>query len=395
MSDHLNIAVNPQILVWAREEGGYDVERVAARLQVKEERVYAWERGERQPTIRQVEELARFLHRPLGVFFLSKTPQLAPLAAEYRRLPDVEPGQESPELRLAIRQMVARRETTLNLMGELGAAITPFRLVAHLRENVADIGQRIREATGVSPEQQFGWRDQWEAWRRWREGMDNLGVLVFQFPKVALREVRGLSLLRTPLPVAAINSKEIPEARSFTLFHEVTHLMLAAAQEELSAAKEQRTGEAWLEMERFAERVAGHVLMPDPMLETVLRALPKVPDDWTLDEVRHLARQFRTTPLATATRLREFGAMSWDQYRSWRAQWDAYVATLPVRKGGFASPTATSVSRAGRPFVQLVLEAMDSNRITPVEASRYLGLKYRHFEALREQVAHGVGDGDE
>ena len=95
------VAVNPSILTWAREESGYAVDRVARRLQVKEERVAAWEKGERQPTLRQLEQLARFLHRPFSVFFLPRPPQLPPLAADYRRLPGVEPGHESPELRLA------------------------------------------------------------------------------------------------------------------------------------------------------------------------------------------------------------------------------------------------------------------------------------------------------
>src|ERR1039458_1514549 len=119
MSSHQAIAVNPSLLAWAREESGYELDQVAKRLQVKGERLVAWEKGERQPTMRQVEALARFLHRPLSVFFLPRPPQLSPLAAEYRRLPDVEPGHESPELRLALRQMLIRRENTLNLMGEL------------------------------------------------------------------------------------------------------------------------------------------------------------------------------------------------------------------------------------------------------------------------------------
>jgi transcriptional regulator with XRE-family HTH domain len=50
-------------------------------LQVKVERVNAWEQGDRQPTLRQVEALSRFLHRPLSVFFLPKPPELPPLAA--------------------------------------------------------------------------------------------------------------------------------------------------------------------------------------------------------------------------------------------------------------------------------------------------------------------------
>ena len=223
------IAANKLLLAWAREESGYELEQVASRLKVREERVSAWEKGELQPTLKQLEKLAHFFHRPLSVFFLPQKPQLPPLAAEYRRLPDVDPGHESPELRLALRQMLTRRENALNLMTELGEPIPEFSLRANLRESPADVGARMRQATGIDVATQFEWSDGWEAWREWRAAVEQLGVLVFQFPKVLLKEVRGLALLRTPMPVAAINGKEVnPEARAFTLFHELVHLMLAA-----------------------------------------------------------------------------------------------------------------------------------------------------------------------
>src|ERR1039457_5486237 len=270
MSSNQAIAMNPSLLAWAREESGYDVDRIAKRLQVKEERVAAWEKGELQPTIRQVEALARFFHRPLSIFFMPRPPQIPPLAADYRRLPDVEPGHESPELRLALRQMLTRRENTLNLMGELGEPIPEFSLRALLRESPADVGARLRQATGVAVATQFGWANEWEAWRAWRAAADQLGVLVFQFPKVELQEVRGLALLRTPLPVAAINGKEIPEARAFTLFHEIVHLMLAAGNEEAPAVRERRKGDEWMEVERFAEMVASHPLVPEEALRDII-----------------------------------------------------------------------------------------------------------------------------
>ena len=168
MSNETAIPINPSLLAWARAESGYDVDRVAKRLQVKEKRVAEWENGERQPTFRQVELLARFFHRPLSVFFMARPPQLPPLATEYRRLPDVEPGQESPELRLALRQMLTRRENALNLMGELGETIPEFSLRANLREAPPEVGQRLRLATGVTVETQLGWSNEWEAWREWR-----------------------------------------------------------------------------------------------------------------------------------------------------------------------------------------------------------------------------------
>lgn len=95
--------VTPSVLEWARKEAGLPPERVAKRTGVSPERLLAWERGEAKPTVRQAQTLAKFYHRSLSAFFLPQPPSLPPLAAEYRRLPGIAPGTESPELRLAIR----------------------------------------------------------------------------------------------------------------------------------------------------------------------------------------------------------------------------------------------------------------------------------------------------
>ncbi|MBM3845179.1 MAG: ImmA/IrrE family metallo-endopeptidase [Verrucomicrobia bacterium] len=389
MSNQPTIDINPSLLVWAREQSGYALDRVAKRLQVKEERIVEWEMGERQPTMRQVENLARMFHRPLSVFFMPRPPQLPPLAAEYRRLPEVEPGHESPELRLALRQMLTRRENALNLMEELGQEVPPFTLRASLRESPVDVATRLRQATGVTMEAQLKWNNEWQAWREWRAAGEGLGVFVYQFIKVSLSEVRGLALLRTPMPVAAVNGKELPESKAFTLFHEVVHLMLSANHEEDSAAREQRRGEDWLQVERFAEAAASHTLMPEPSLRAVITKLGLSRSPWDIANVRHIAKKFRLTPLATATRLRESGFMTWAQYNQWRAQWQAYMRSLPPRRGGFATPMERAVNRAGRPFAQLVLEALSANRITSVDASRYRDLKFEHFGKLRSHLSGG------
>jgi Zn-dependent peptidase ImmA (M78 family)/transcriptional regulator with XRE-family HTH domain len=389
MSPFPPILVNPTVLRWAREESGHAPARVAARLQVKEERVEAWEAGERQPTQRQLEELAKFLRRPLGIFFQSRPPQLTPLGAEYRRLPGVTPGQESPELRLALRQMLARRENALNLLEELSEQLVAFRLRAHLREEPAEVASRIRSATGISLDSQLAWPNEWRAWAAWRASVEGMGVFVFLFPGVALDEARGLALLREPLPVVAINGKELPEARSFTLFHELVHVMLAAVNEELPAIRERRPNSEWTVVERFAERIASHVLIPEPVLQEIL-ANSSTSRTWRLSDVRALARRFKVTPLAMVTRLRESGFMSWSQYNAWREEWEAFVATLRSRRGGFATPVEKAVNRAGRPFATLVLEALAANRITSVDASRYLDLKFEHFEKLGEHLREGA-----
>ncbi|MBL8360806.1 MAG: ImmA/IrrE family metallo-endopeptidase [Rubrivivax sp.] len=385
--------VNPKVLAWARTEGGWHPEQVAKTLHVKPERVVAWEEGARKPTFRQVENLARMFHRPLSVFFQPTPPDLPPLAAEYRRLPGVAVGAESPSLRLAIRQMLNRRALALGLLEDLGEAPRPFDLVAHIVEGPVAVGARLRAALGVAIEAQLGWGNEWQAWRAWRDAAEATGVLVFQFAKVTLEEARGLSLLDWPLPVVGINGKErVPEAKAFTLMHELVHLMLARGNEEEPALTERRSAAEWLAVERFAEVAASHALVPEDALRQAVGPASTPDRTWSIAEVQRLARRVRITPLALATRLRESGLMSWQRYHNWRTEWARFVASLPNRGGGFATPAEKAVGRTGRPFVKLVLESMDANRITSVDAARFLDLKFQHFDQLRT-LLRGPGEG--
>lgn len=391
------VPVSAAVLVWARQESGYSAEQVAKRLGVKPERLTEWEQEGGQPTMRQIEALAAFYHRPLSLFFQPKPPALAPLAAEYRRLPGIVPGHESPELRFAVRKMSARRETMLQLLVELGESTPVFDLIAQLSESPPSVAERLRAALAVSPGEQLDWANEWQAWAAWRAAVERIGVLVFQFPKVPLAEARGLSLLRTPLPVAAVNPKEIPESRAFTLIHEVVHLMLAAGKEEAPAAKEGRDNDAWAAVERFAEETASHTLVPESSLAQEIRSGEFPRNGWDIGDVRSLARRFKITPLAMATRLRASGYFDWEHYQSWKRGWESWVAGLRPKSGGFAHPVDLTLGRAGRPFTQTVLEALSANRITVVNAAHYLDLKAEHFDKLKGALLSrpGAGGDDE
>lgn len=393
MSVTAPVPVTASVLQWARQESGYSLERASEKLAVKPERLAEWESGDRQPTMRQIETLARLYHRPLSLFFQPKPPAIPPLAAEYRHLPGIVPGQESPELRLAVRKMSARRETMLQLLIEMGESPTAFDLTAHLSESPAGVAARLRTTLAVGANEQRDWANEWQAWAAWRAAVERIGVLVFQFPKVPLTEARGLALLRTPLPVAAVNPKEIPEARAFTLVHEVVHLMLAAGKEEAPAARESRDNEAWASVERFAEETASHTLVPEAMLAQEVRSGGFPRHGWDIGDVRSVARRFKITPLAMATRLRASGYFGWDHYQSWKRDWETHVASLRPRSGGFAHPVDLALGRAGKPFAQTVLEALGANRITMVNAAHYLELKAEHFEKLKGALLNRPGSG--
>lgn len=388
MATSIPALVNAPLLVWARKEAGYSLDQAAERVGVAVAKLRSWESGEARPTLRQAEKLAAIYRRPYSVFCLAVPPSTPPLAAEYRRLPGVKPGAESPELRVALREMIYRRRVALRLLDEVGDGAEPFALRAMLKEDPTEVAERLRETLHISPETQFSWNNEWQAWRGWREAVESLGVLVFQFSKVVPDEVRGVSLLDFPLPVVGINSKEIPASKPFTLLHELVHIMLANAHEERPALEEKRPALDWKKVEKYAETVAGAVLMPEPLLlaEPSIRS-SQAGDSWEIQTVRSLARRFKVTPAALITRLLVLGKCSPSAYHRWKTDWADYQQEHPAPTGGgIALPPEKALNRNGQSFTRLVLEALSLDRITSADAANFLGVNFTHVETLRQDL---------
>lgn len=80
--------------------------------------------------------------------------------------------------------------------------------------------------------------------------------------------------------------------------------------------------------------------------------------------------------------------MSWAQYSAWRSEWDRNVQSLS-RPRGFATPVCKAIGRGGPMYAQLVLEALDTNRLTMAEAARALNLRTERFDRLRQRLVQG------
>ncbi len=392
MSAKVIASVNPKVLSWARTESGYDIDSAAGKLRMKPERLIEWEKGDERPSLRQAERLAALYHRPLPVLFLAKPPPVVLLAAEFRHLPGVRPGEESPELRLALRTLRRRREIALELMEENEEQPPGFKLSARLREEPEIVGKRLRESMGITIEDQRGWADEYEAWRTWRDRAEALGMLVFQIPFVALRQMRGVSLFREPLPVVGINSKDHPLARIFTLIHEITHLMLLVGGDEKAASEEKRKIAEWNELERFTDSVAAATLMPLDMILTDQDVVGhNGHDSWSTEEVSRLARRYRVSPVAFMTRLATLNRVSWAFYGEWRLEWEKKWENRPKSKQtGGPSRTDTILSRVGPTYASLIMDSLARDLITPLAASDALDLKVHHFDSLKSALMFGT-----
>ena len=396
MAARVKSTINPALLTWARETAGFTPIEAATRLKIGEARLAAWEdpADEDAPSIPQLRKIAALFRRPLAVFYLQEAPPRFAVMRDLRRLPGAGPRSYSPAVQLEIRAANERRELALELARDLEQEIPEFTLSARIQEDSESVGARIRTALGITASLQLNWHDNdgRAAFNAWRVRIENLGVLVFQTTRFSSDEASGFAIAADTLPAIAVNRNDAPTRRTFSLVHELAHLMLrVSGVSDLETDVDRPPEDQRIEI--FCNRVAAAALMPRDALLTerhvVARGVRSV--DWSDAEIHDLARDFNVSREAILRRLLTLNRTTDDFYRQKRTQYKAeYFNNQKHKKEKIAEtemkrnmPQET-ISNFGKRFVNMLLDNYHQDRMTLSEISGYLGLKVKHFPKLEE-----------
>lgn len=380
----LRALVTPQVLAWARREAGLDPEVAAHKVNVKPDRLMRWESGDDRPTIPQLLKLSEIYKRNPAMFYLPEPPREALAVHDFRRLPDAATAELSPELRYEIRLATTRREIFLSVLGPeaVGTRLPQIRLDAEEPERPA---ATIREHLGITVAKQKAWRRPDVGFRHWRDALERIGVLVFQTTRVDVKEMRGFSLVEQQLPVILLNGGDAHAGRSFSLFHELCHLMLRDGGLCLPG-EERRLEETGHEV--LCNRVAGAALVPaDSLLAEPLVRRVAGRESWADDDLAVLAREYSVSREAVLRRLLIVGRTTEHFYRAKRRQYAAEAAARVEDEGGFVVPQfRQALNRVGRLYAKGVLESFYEGRVSASDLSRYLGMKLKHLPEFEAAV---------
>lgn len=393
MARYPEALVKPELLVWAREDSGLEIEEVARKIGTSTGRVQDWETGDRRPTIRQLRELARVYRRPLAVFYLPEPPREFQALRDHRRLPGGQAREESYELRLAVREAHYLRDVALELYRELEQEVPQLGLEARAEEDPEEVGRRIRQYLEIEREEQASWTAPYEALNAWRSRLEGVGILVYQATGVQLGEVRGFSIAEFPLPLVAVNVKDAPRGRIFSLLHELAHVALRMGGLcDFHVEDSPRNADT----EVFCNHVAGAALVPAGwLLEDPVVLEHSTSPEWRDEELGMLSRRFSVSREVVLRRLLTLGRTTLEFYRKRRAEYLERYRQRTEGVGGGPTWDRRAVARVGALFARLALESYYRERITASDLSEYLGVKLKHMAAIEKtvygrQVAFGV-----
>lgn len=380
---------NPDILRWAREWRGRSVAEAAHKAGVSEEKVYAWERGEAIPTVRQGRNLANFYDRPFLDFFLSRRPNVAEsdLVPDFRLHRDHADPRGDRELKAIQAWAEDIRLNALDLFsinGEHPPSL-PHGFHATLETNpeLAAVDARKHGPFSVDDQIALKGAERGKVAKMLRRSIESMGVLVLKESGVSRYGVRGMTVFATPLPIVIFGS-EAPTAQAFTMAHELGHIMLQ--QSAISGPPSASGDRTEIERaERWCDEFAGAFLVPASAMSKVW-AKPNAPMAQIGDGLLgQLANTFSVSRHAMLIRLVHLGYVDPEFY--WSVKRPEFLKDEAAFKGGgrplyYGSRFRSAV---GDMYTGLVLTAWGNGSITNHNAAELMGTKsLQHLFDIRD-----------
>ena len=362
------VQVRPELIQWACARAGYDEAALTRRFP----KLGAWQRGEAEPTLKQLETFAQATHTPFGYFFLPEPPVEQVPIPDFRTIGNALIEHPTPNLLDTIYGCQQRQEWYREFCQTTGEQPLPFIGSVRRTDDVVATAERIRTALGFSVDErrQIGtWTD---ALRRFIEQADALGILVMvngvvgsnNRRKLDPAEFRGFALSDPLAPLVFINGADTKAAQMFTLAHELVHLWLAETG--LSDVGPVTTPSN--DVEIWCNRVAAELLVPLAVLRETYQ-----PHANLQEEVPRLARAFKVSTLVILRRIHDAGGLTREQL--W-AEYEAELARLRrIDRPSGGDFYLTTAARVGKRFARAVVSAALEGRSSFTEAFRLLGFK--------------------
>lgn len=375
-------SINPDRIAWCCADYGMTADALAAEVKIAPATMARLMEGEDAITFAQLTKIAEYFGRGV-LFFLDSSPvnDAEVHTPAFRTL-----ANQKPELSAKVRGFIERAERQravyMSLREEIqGANVHDFAPPQIPQDSPADAARVVRAWLGLGLQNSFD---------TYRAAVESRGVLVFRSNgyqgkwQIAKESpILGFALYDPTCPLIVVKKQQWDAQQSFTLMHELGHLLLHKA----SSIDDERDMYSHGAREKAANAFAGHLLVPDAYLQSVsdFERPNEVGqyDDWLAPQ----RKAWGVSGEVILRRLMDAGRLPrarYQAYRDWRAQ-----VKWPEKDGGNRGFRHREPKHIfGDVFVRTVLDALSGRYITLAKASRYLdGLKINDLHELERHYA--------
>lgn len=377
--------VNGKIIQWAREYYNMSSEEAAQKIGVDLEKYKDWEAGTDYPTYAKLKKISDVFHKPSAVFFFPTPPKIASPKGDLRTLPDAVVNRLSRNVILQLEKAKVYQLSLIELYGERDSVFMHRDEFPDSVDALCDFfrgklefpitAQKARKSTKV-------------VFEIYREKFYNIGIYVFK-DSFKDNAISGLCVKDDHFPVIVINNSMSFARQTFTLFHELFHLISDTSGAEIirddfySMLDENQS-----DVERNCDSFANSFLIP---LDDFKKELDKSPIDE--DRIKELARLYSVSREAVMYKLLTLGRITNNDYSQLKEAFYGEAIRTQEKKdekksrGNYYS---TKLSYLGNQYTGEVFRQYFSGKISGVKAGEMLQSKVDHLPRLESAFFRGV-----
>lgn len=379
-------AVNPEILVWARETAGLTLQDAVLKVGIRDawgvaavDRLAALERGAKEPTRPVLVKMAQHYRRPLLTFYLAASPPRGDRGVDFRTLPATR-STETNALVDALVRNVRSRQNMVRAAMEAEDEAEPLPFIGALTRSEGAAAENLSQVLGhdLDAAQYYAQTHPRDAFALLRSRTEDAGVFVLlkgdmgsYHTAIPVDVFRGFAIADDVAPFIVINNNDSTPAWSFTLLHELVHLLLG--QTGISGAHA-ATG-----IEEFCNNVAAEWMLPARTLDQIEIDRNLTAQQQHINKFageRNLSRTMVAYRLLRAERIdrRTFNHLRTNFGELWRREQNLKRAKATKSEGG-PNYYAVRRHRVGHALLHFGRRMMDSGALSTTKTARILGVK--------------------
>ena len=384
--------ITPNVLKWARESARMSEEIAASKVSVAVKKLVEWEKGEKQPTIRQAQILAKAYKRPFSILFLPEIPR------DFQPLQDFRKNGSEPlstSSIFIIREVQQKQSWISETNKENGEDKLPFVGRYSLNDNPKVIAKDILETLGIKA----GNYEAQNPIKEWIMKAESKGIFISRTSfihsrlKLDSEELQGFAIADPYAPFVFINSDDWNAPQLFTLVHELAHIWIAETGISNNIELDIKKSSDYNRVELFCNEIAANVLIPETIIKNLDISIFK-----DSKSVFNAAREIGVSSFSFLVRALNLNIISLPIYKTLKAQADVdfkeYLRKEAEKKArqkaqensGGPNYFLLQLNRNSRLFTQTVLDSFRGGFIEPTLASNLLNVQTNKFPKLEEQL---------
>lgn len=369
--------ITPSVLIWARDICNLSIDDAAKKIGVKPQKLEAWENGASFPTINQAYTIGHIYRVPFPSLWLNEPPNhKLPRIRDFRRLPETGYENYSYNLSIQLRDLLEKRELAISFADNVHKAIRPFQKKINESENIEEIASQIRRYLNLSWDEQRICNDVRISYSMLKEKVEALDILVFQIEKVTIEECRGFTIFHSIFPIIALNRKDSYSGRTFSLMHELVHLLFHETSIS-NISDYDFISNTSTNREYVVNQIAASVLMPKNIIAEFVSSTTEIHE---LRPIIDLSKIFSVSKESMIIRLNNLGLIQ-DSVAESLIKSIKYPSKKKTK--GFLPPANDFISKYGKPVSRLMLDNYSRGYINEGDFTAYTGLHERNIVKIR------------